>query len=354
MKRDSCEAAEPRKSNLQDSLPSRSSRLCLSRIESRLRRVTLYTRVLAGLLAVVAVALAPTVIFAELTVAPSNALTSIERLARGEYLVHIAGCHACHTDHQNKGAFLAGGAAITTPFGQFYPPNITPDRETGIGTWSNAEFATALQQGIAPDGHRYFPVFPYTSYSRLRSDDVHAIKQYLDQVVSVKRVSTAHRPSGLAHFPALLASWQNIYMKPNWTAVVDPATSLQRQGAYLVEAVAHCGECHSPRDGLGGTRYDDWLRGARLPSGHQSSNLTPHADGIEDWSESELAEFLQRGRTDLGAKAEHEMREFVDHAGHFMTDADRLAIAAYLVALPPRPNAQACRQTGPRYRHCWH
>ncbi|NQD38503.1 cytochrome C [Permianibacter sp. IMCC34836] len=305
---------------------------------------------------------------AQLNAAPLSTDAEQARLRqRGEYLSHVAGCHACHTDHRQSSrlhggpvpsvpdpqtAELAGGAPIQTPFGIFYPPNITPDPDTGIGGWSDAEFAKALQHGMAPDGHRYYPVFPYTSYARLRADDVLALKRYLDQVTPVSRVNTAHELKGFACLPALLGVWQWLNVKPAWTALPATASATERDGAYLVEAVAHCGECHSPRDGIGGLQLAHWLRGARLASGHQASNLTPHPDGIAAWSADELAEYLQTGHTDMGAKAHHEMREFVDYAGRYLTEPDRAAIAAYLLALPARPERKPCPQTGPRLRRC--
>lgn len=276
--------------------------------------------------------------------------------ARGEYLVYIAGCHACHTDHANQAAFLAGGAGIQTPFGTFYPPNITPDVETGIGGWTEAQFLTAMQHGRAPDGRAYFPAFPYTSYSRMRTADLLAIKHYLDQLTPISQHRRAHQVSGLARWSALLPVWQALNLQPQWSALADDvvvsADAQLQHGAYLVEAVTHCGECHTARNEWGATRYRHWLRGARLPSGRWASNLTPHPDGLAAWDAEELAEYLRTGRTDMGAKARHEMREFVQHAGRYLSDSDRQAIAAYLLALPARADRAPCRQQGPRLRRC--
>lgn len=273
-------------------------------------------------------------------------------LARGKYLTYVAGCHACHTDHQQTEQWLAGGAAISTPFGEFFPPNITPDPETGIGGWSDDDFARALQHGIAPDGRRYYPVFPYTSYSRLRADDVRAIKRFLDQIPPVRQVNRPHQLRSLGRWPSLLGLWQWLNLQPEWTALPDIQDDTLRRGAYLVEAVSHCGECHSPRDGIGATRYRDWLRGARLSSGRKASNLTTHPDGLAAWEPEELVSYLETGRTDMGAKARHEMREFVDHAGRYLSETDRAAIAAYLFALPERADRRGCRQQGPRLSRC--
>lgn len=273
-------------------------------------------------------------------------------LQHGRYLTLIAGCHACHTDHAGGGAYLAGGAAIQTPFGEFFPPNITPDQDTGIGGWSDEDFLRAMQHGIAPDGRRYFPVFPYTSYSRMREADVLAIKHYLDQLTPVQQPRRAQQPRGLARLDSLLPVWQQLYLSPEWTALTATADAELQRGAYLVEAISHCGECHSRRDVLGGTRQRLWLRGARLPSGHWATNLTPHADGIAAWDVDELADYLRRGRSDMGAKARYEMREFVDQAGRYLSEADSVAIARYLMALPAAPDREPCRWRGPRPGRC--
>lgn len=273
-------------------------------------------------------------------------------LQQGEYLTRIAGCVACHSDPAQPERFLAGGAAIETPFGRFYPPNITPDVETGIGGWTDQQFLQAMQHGIAPDGRRYYPVFPYTSYSRMHASDLLAIKRFLDQQAAIKHANRPHEMRGIARLDALLAVWQSLNLRPQWTAMPAPATAELARGAYLVEAVGHCGECHTARTALGATRHRLWLRGARLPSGKQATNLTPHPDGLAAWDPEELSSYLHTGRTDMGAKARYEMKEFVEHASRFLTEADRAAIAAYLFALPAAPEPAACLPRGPRGSRC--
>ncbi len=283
---------------------------------------------------------------------PAALFASEAELQRGEYLVRIAGCVACHSESADESGFLAGGAAIDTPFGRFFPPNITPDPDTGIGHWTDDDFVRAMQHGIAPDGRRYYPVFPYTSYSRMRREDVLAIKHYLDQIPGIARVNKPHEPRGLARLDSLLPFWQWLNVKPQWTAIAADAPDPVKAGAYLVEAVAHCGECHTGRDLLGAPRQRAWLLGAQLPSGHRAGNLTPHPDGIAAWDPEELAIYLQTGRSDYGAKARHEMREFVEHAGRYLTAADRAAIVQYLFALPSRADRSACANRGPRPLPC--
>lgn len=283
---------------------------------------------------------------------PPELHSTAPELQRGRYLTLIAGCHACHTDHARGGAYLAGGAGIATQFGEFFPPNITPDHATGIGGWSDTDFQRAMRHGIAPDGRRYYPVFPYTSYSRMSEADVRAIKRYLDQLAPVHQPRRLQQARGLARLDALLPLWQQLYLQPEWTALTPSDAGELQRGAYLVEAVSHCGECHSRRDALGGTRQRLWLRGAHLPSGHWAGNLTPHADGIAAWEVEELGHYLRHGRSDMGAKARYEMREFVDHAGRYLTEADSVAIARYLMALPAGADREACRWRGPRPARC--
>ncbi len=292
----------------------------------------------------------PPVCLMALLMALSMAVQSAEPdWQRGEYLVRIGGCVGCHSDADGV---LAGGAAIETPYGKFYPPNITPESQTGIGGWSDDDFLRAMQHGIAPDGRRYFPVFPYPSYSRMRADDVLAIKRYLDRLPAIRRTNLSHELRGLARLDFLLPFWQWLNVDPEWSAVRNEAAAEVKAGAYLVEAVAHCGECHTARDWLGATRQRVWLQGAQLPSCHRASNLTPHADGIAAWEPDELAAYLHSGRSDFGLKARHEMREFVEQASRFLTESDRAAIAQYLFALPARADRAPCAPRGPRLQHC--
>ena len=255
---------------------------------------------------------------------------------RGRYVFDAAGCQSCHTDEKAGIPPLAGGPALATGFGTFYAPNITPDPNYGIGAWREADFIKAMREGISPDGTPYYPSFPYTSFTKLTDQDLHDLWAYLRTIPPVSRVSTGHQLSFPFSVRWGLAAWQWLYFKPGqWQP--DPALNdEQNRGAYLVLAVAHCGECHTPRTALGGLDHARWLAGARMPDdGRAAPNLTSGADGLADWSVNDFAFALEIGETPEGGAFEGEMAKVVRNSTSRLTKADRLAIARYLKAVPP-------------------
>ena len=261
-------------------------------------------------------------------------------LARGEYVFRAAGCLACHTDDKGNGAPLAGGRAIATPFGTFYTPNITPDREQGIGRWSEADFVRAVTEGSAPDGSPYYPAFPYTAYTRMRPEDVRALWAYL------KSVPPATRPNRPHELPAYMRPrvvnwvWRRLYFRPG-AYRDDPSRGAQwNRGAYLAEAMVHCGECHTPRDSLGGLEASLSYAGtAAGPEGAAVPNITPDRQtGIGRWRTDDLAYFLETGATPKGDYTGGLMADVIEQGTRFLTEADRKAIATYVLSLPPVHN----------------
>ncbi len=260
-------------------------------------------------------------------------------VARGEYLVRAGECFSCHTVPGSTP--FAGGRALTTPFGTFYSPNITPDRETGIGKWTDADFVRALRKGVRPDGANYFPVFPYPSFTGISNEDALAIKAYL---FSLAPVHQPDRPQEIS-FPF---SWR--FLQKGWKILFftkgpfrpDPhADEAASRGAYLVTALGHCGECHTPRNALGATRKSLWLAGTvDGPDDDPVPNITPDAKtGIGDWSEQDIAETLKTGATPLDSRVKGAMKEVVADGTSHLTDADRQAIATYLKAQAPIVNS---------------
>lgn len=257
-------------------------------------------------------------------------------LARGKYLLHVAGCVACHTDSEHRGQPLAGGRAFVTPQGVFHSPNITPDAEHGIGGWSVDDLARALTEGVSPEGHHYYPVFPYTSYTRMRRDDIVALKVYLDSVPPVARTNRPHElPWYLPR--AAVWFWKALYFEPG-TFTPEPGRSeAWNRGAYLVEALAHCTECHSPRNRLGAIVEDMRLAGTPDgPDGEAVPNITPHGTtGIGRWSAADLAYYLRTGADPDGDYAGGLMGEVIDEGLGHLTREDARAIVTYLQSLPP-------------------
>lgn len=253
---------------------------------------------------------------------------------RGKAIFDAAGCHACHTE--KGGPAMAGGPPLATPFGTFYAPNITPDPDTGIGKWTDEDFIRALRDGLSPGGEPYYPVFPYTAYTKMTRQDMLDLKAYLFSLPPVKRSNRAHDLTLPFSLRATLYPWRWLYFRAG-EFKPDPARSAQvNRGAYIVQALTHCGECHTPRDALGGLQGKLWLSGTRMPVGDLiASNLTPDKTGLAEWSASDIVTSLETGELPEGGTLGGEMGEVVANSTSKMTAADREAIAAYLKALPP-------------------
>lgn len=264
--------------------------------------------------------------------------TAQDAAERGAYLVRAGGCIACHTA-KDGGEPFAGGLGLETPFGTFYSPNITPDADTGIGNWSDEDFVRALHEGVAPDGARYFPVFPYTSYTRMTREDALAIKAYL---FSLDPVSKANREHDVG-FPF---SWR--FLQRGWRMInfdegrFEPDASKDdawNRGAYLVGALAHCGECHTPRNFMGGLDDDMYLAGTPDgPEGQLVPNITPHESGIGDWSERDIVNLMQTAMLPDFDSVQGTMAEAVEDGLKFLTEEDLKAIATYIRSVPPIDN----------------
>jgi mono/diheme cytochrome c family protein len=269
--------------------------------------------------------------------------------ARGAYVLRLGGCVTCHTDAKNGGAFLAGGRALGSPYGTFYVSNITPDPATGIGGWSTADFVRTMTEGISPDGHPYFPAFPYTSYTRMQRDDLGDLKAYLDTVEPVPNQVRDHDLRFPFGFRPLLRGWQLLFFDPG-TFQPDPQRSeIWNRGAYIVNGPGHCSECHTPRNLLGGPERDRFLAGTRDgPDGKPVPNITPDAeDGIGNWSKSDLTFALKTSILPDGDVLGGAMAEVVKEATSHWTDQDREAVAEYLFTVEPLKGAAKPAQEGP-------
>ncbi|SFB61588.1 Cytochrome c, mono-and diheme variants [Rhizobium sp. NFR07] len=262
-------------------------------------------------------------------IAPSS-----ELIARGEYLTRLADCQACH---QVKGGEpFTGGRAFQLPFGTLYSTNITPDPETGIGTWSDDDFVRALHRGVRPNGENLYPAFPYTSYTAISRDDAVAIKSYL---FTLKPVQAPAKKNELL-FPFNqrwgLALWNGFFLtdrrfKP------DPALSSKvNRGDYVANALGHCGECHTPRT-LAFNLSDRIYAGASL-EGWNAYNITSHKEyGIGAWSDEELKRYLLEGHAPGRGTATGPMGEVVEYSLRHLKADDASALLSYLRTIPPRP-----------------
>lgn len=256
-------------------------------------------------------------------------------MARGAYLADAAGCANCHTDTASGGRVYAGGVALKTPFGTFYTPNITPDPETGIGRWSDRQFLRALREGVAPDGANYFPVFPYPSFTLITDADALAIKAYLFSLPAVRQ---ANRPHDIA-FPVswrfLQSGWKLLFFREGPFRPTPGRSAEYNRGAYLVTALGHCGECHTPRNWLGAPDPDRFLAGTPDgPDGKKVPNITQdRKTGIGDWSEDDIVGLLTDGHTPDSDFVGGLMGEVVKDTAR-LTEEDRRAIARFLKSVP--------------------
>lgn len=268
--------------------------------------------------------------------APAAAQSQAELIKRGEYVFRAGICYACHTDEKAGGKPLAGGLALKSPFGTFYSPNITPDPETGIGRWSDADFARALKDGVRPDGAHYFPAFPYTTYTRMTDDDIRALKAYLFSLPPVHQPNRAHDVPPPFSWRFLQIGWKMLFFSPG-AFKPDPAKSAEiNRGAYLVEALAHCGECHTPRNPLGGIDRKMWLAGTQDgPEGERAPNVTPDKEtGVGSWSAGDLLEALKSGTKPDYDNLQGTMYAAIAHGFKYLSEDDLKAIVAYLKDVP--------------------
>jgi mono/diheme cytochrome c family protein len=260
-------------------------------------------------------------------------LAGADLVARGEYLTRAADCAACHTAPGGKP--FAGGLAFKLPMiGTLYSTNITPDPETGIGTWSDDEFVRALHEGVGKHGERLYPAFPYTSYTLMTRSDALAIKAYLSSLKPIKYTP----PLNDVSFP-----FNQRYLMTFWNVLFNPGHRFQpnadrpadwNRGAYLVEALGHCGDCHTPRNILFGLKSNQKFAGAII-QGWKAYNITPDPKwGLGAWSDAQLQGYLLRGHADGRSSASGPMAEVVDNSLRFLSQDDIGAMATYLKSIP--------------------
>ncbi len=259
---------------------------------------------------------------------------------RGAYVLRASGCVTCHTDAENDGAFLAGGRPLETPFGTFYSPNITFDAEHGIGAWDEKDFHRALRHGVAPDGSSYYPVFPYTTYTRMRREDMHALWVYLGTVEKSARENTPHDLVWYMRSRLANRAWKILFFRPGVYHRDSRRSKEWNRGAYLVTAMAHCGECHTPRTVFGNVDNDRAYSGTKDgPEGESVPNITPDEDtGIGDWDRSELTDYLSEGLMPDGDYAGGAMADVVDDGLSYLKPGDIDAIAEYIESVKPVRN----------------
>jgi mono/diheme cytochrome c family protein len=268
------------------------------------------------------------------TLIPATAPPAAPNAANGQIIFNAGGCSSCHAvPDQPDRLKLGGGLAIPSPFGTFYVPNISPDSTDGIGRWSEADFVRAVVKGVSPAGYHYFPAFPYTSYQHARPDDIGDLFAYRKTLPAVSGRVRDHDVPFPFNIRRNVGIWKLLFMdgKP---FMPDAARSAQwNRGAYLVNGLGHCAECHSPRNFLGGIVATQRFAGGPDPEGKGwVPNITQK--GLGDWSEKDIAYFLETGQTPDGDTIGGSMGRVIKNTSQ-LSPEDRAAIAAYLKSLPP-------------------
>jgi mono/diheme cytochrome c family protein len=267
-------------------------------------------------------------------------------IARGKYLATAGNCGACHT--APDGQAFAGGLEFDTPFGKIYSTNITPDTQTGIGKWTASQFRQALREGVRPDGEHLYPVFPYTSFTKIADADVAALFAYLKSLPAV----SAKAPENDLSFPYsqrwLMSLWNKMYFTGGAYKSDPKQSSTWNRGAYLVEALGHCSACHSPRNSLGAESANEAFTGGvyndKVPGGAvrqwSAPNLTSAANGLGGWSVPEITAYLKTGRN-ASTVTFGPMNDVITKSTSHLTGADLTAMATYLKSLAANPGKLA-------------
>jgi mono/diheme cytochrome c family protein len=266
----------------------------------------------------------------------SNALTASsaekEQVARGRYIATAADCIACHTAPK-VGAPFAGGYALVTPFGKLLSSNITPDRETGIGTWTEAQFTRAVRQGKGKDNEHLYPAMPYNDYVKINDQDMHDLWAYMQTVAPVRNKVESNQLPFPFNIRLMMAGWNLFFFHDEPFKTDSKQTAEWNRGAYLVEGLEHCEACHTPKNLLGGDIGGATMQGGLL-SGWYAPEVTSNAYvGVGNWSLEQLQQYLKTGGNNISVAA-GPMAEAVTNSTQHLADADIKAMAVYLKSLP--------------------
>ena len=243
----------------------------------------------------------------------------------GEYVYTAAGCASCHIEKGSQNKFiLAGGQAFQSPFGTFYAPNVSMSKIHGIGSWTQSQFVTAVRSGLSPEGQHYFPAFPYNSYAKMTDQDVVDLWSFWQTLPEAEKDSITHEITWPLSIRRNVGIWKALFQDQNWVA--DDGS----RGTYLVEALGHCAECHTPRNYLGALDTTKWMQGGKNPSGR--GRIPGISPGQLDWSLEEITEYLSSGFTPDFDVAGGHMAIVVENTSQ-LNQKDRILIAQYLINL---------------------
>ena len=294
-------------------------------------------------LLILAAAVAAAFVIAIRTPDPGISATIAQRqpdVLRGQYVYELADCAACHT--KPGGTTLAGGLGLVTPLGTIYATNITPDRDTGIGNYSLTDFVRALRLGVRRDGARLYPAMPYTAYAKISDEDLQDLFAYLQKdITPVSQTAPANTLAWPFNMRWPIAFWNVLFLDSS-RLTPDPSKDPQwNRGAYLVEALAHCGECHTPRRVTQNLDNSQKFAGAVLQGWKAYNITTSKQSGIGAWGDAELTSYLSTGRADGHSSASGPMAEVVADSLRYASSDDIHAIVAYVRSVPAIENTSA-------------
>lgn len=259
---------------------------------------------------------------------------SPDTIAKGKALVEAGDCASCHTADPARP--FAGGKRIDTPFGAIYAPNLTPDLDTGLGSWSDADFTRALRYGEDPDGSRYYPAFPYPYFTKVTKDDTLAIRAYLATLTPFKNDIKPPELRWPFNYRVLMRAWTYMFFKPGLFEPDQSKSAEWNRGGYLVTGLGHCGACHTPKNFFGADKHEQAFGGNEV-AGWFAPRLDGAArGGLKSWSVADIAEYLSSGRN-ARSHADGLMAEVVVNSTAKMSESDVRAIAVYLKSLPAGP-----------------
>jgi mono/diheme cytochrome c family protein len=262
---------------------------------------------------------------------PPRDLTLVGDVERGNELIRLGGCVACHTDAANGAAYLSGGAGLETPFGTFVPPNITSDPDAGIGGWTLAQFSAAMSDGMGPEGHLY-PAFPYENYTLMSDQEIADLFAALMATEPVSEPAPASQVPFPFNIRLVMAGWKNLFFEPQRFAPEQGRSDEYNRGKYLAHGPAHCVACHTPRNALGALEWDRAFQGSPGGTGGRAPAITAAALTEEGYDAETLVQTLKDGFTPgfdvLGGPMGEVIRESTAH----WSEADLTALAAYLLA----------------------
>lgn len=255
-------------------------------------------------------------------------------LANGKTMFDIGGCVSCHATNKDDRTILGGGLGLKSPFGTFYVPNISPNPVDGIGRWSEADFVTAMMRGTSPSGRHYFPAFPYGSYAKMKLEDVRDLFAYLKTLPQAAGRVREHEVPFPFNIRRNVGAWKFLFFDDKPFVADSSKSAAWNRGAYLVNGPGHCAECHSPRNALGGIVASQRFAGGPNPEGEGWVPNITQKGGLSEWSEKDIAYFLETGQTPEGDSAGGSMTRVIANTSQ-LSAADRNAMATYLKSLPP-------------------